>query len=574
MRRTTSVVTILTIATILLVSISLSIRAVKADGEYGIGRVDHTIQVMYNGYVFINDTITLNLTGKGETRPSSFQIGFPDKYGLSLQKCIALSESNVFPVTLNTPLENRVGFYGVEVDFPQGAPQVFTVGFVLSNSLLLQDANNASLYTLDFPEYPSLTKEASLVNVSIVLPLGASYFNGTVSGFRYEQENLANFTHRSASLGFLLDGDRIQIVDLVQVKREISISEYGDIEGSDTYKITNRGQKEVGHFEVFVPLNSSNPSAEDQFGRRGGLQVSDQNSSRYLVNLTKQIKNNESSNFMVKYSLPREYLVQEGVNSFGLNLSLFQQEDYYINEATVSFVLPEGAEVLSLGNNLATDIYSIGRSVFRETVTVNRQGVIPLDNLSIRITYTYNPLWLSFRPTMWVWALSVFGSVIVAVSWRKAKGPARISVTTAAARLRPEYLKSFVDAYEEKKKILLEMESLESRVQKGKIPRRRYKVRMKTLEIRLNALSRNLGEFKERTRAAGGQYSDMMRQLEIAETEINEAETNMRSIEARHNRGDLSLEAYRKLLSDYQHTKESAQSTINGILLRLREEIR
>ena len=75
-------------------------------------------------------------------------------------------------------------------------------------------------------------------------------------------------------------------------------------------------------------------------------------------------------------------------------------------------------------------------------------------------------------------------------------------------------------------------------------------------------------------RAAGGKYVDLMRQLEIAETEINEVEANIKSIEVRHTRGELSLEAYRKLLADYQRRKEKTQTAISGILLRLREEIR
>jgi chromosome segregation ATPase len=140
-------------------------------------------------------------------------------------------------------------------------------------------------------------------------------------------------------------------------------------------------------------------------------------------------------------------------------------------------------------------------------------------------------------------------------------------------RLRPEYIKSFIDAHEEKKKIIFDIESLENRVRKGKIPRRRYKVQRKTLETRLSTLSRNLTEFKEKMRAAGGQYVELMQQLEIAETEINEVEANIKSIESRHSRGELSLEAHRKLLSDYQRRKERADTTINGILLRLREEI-
>ena len=172
-----------------------------------------------------------------------------------------------------------------------------------------------------------------------------------------------------------------------------------------------------------------------------------------------------------------------------------------------------------------------------------------------------------------MWALASVGCA-VAVVWKRPKAPVQVAVPTVAVRLRPETIKSFVDAYDEKKKIILELESLETRMRKGKIPRRRYKVRKKTLETHLSSLSRSLAELKEKMRAAGGKYSDLMRQLEITETEINEVEASIRSIEARYGRGELSLEAYRRLLTDYQNRKERADTAINGILLRLREEIR
>jgi chromosome segregation ATPase len=163
------------------------------------------------------------------------------------------------------------------------------------------------------------------------------------------------------------------------------------------------------------------------------------------------------------------------------------------------------------------------------------------------------------------------------VVWKRPKPSVPpIAIPTPAgvtARLRPEHLRSFLDAYDEKRRIMFELDSLETRARKGKIPRRRYRVQKVTLETRLNALSRNLAESKDRLRAAGGKYADLARQLEIAETEMNEVESNIKSIEARHNRGELSLEAYRKLLGDYQRRKEKSDTTIKGILLRFREEI-
>ena len=75
-------------------------------------------------------------------------------------------------------------------------------------------------------------------------------------------------------------------------------------------------------------------------------------------------------------------------------------------------------------------------------------------------------------------------------------------------------------------------------------------------------------------KSSGGRYSDLMVQLEVAESEIREVSTNVRAAETMHDSGTLSLEAYRKRLTEYERRRQDAETTINGILLRLREEIR
>ena len=266
-----------------------------------------------------------------------------------------------------------------------------------------------------------------------------------------------------------------------------------------------------------------------------------------------------------------------GTNNFNVTFPLFLHVNYYIELASVTFVLPEGARISSFETTLIGSECNIARDVFQETITMNRGNIslledsLPSENV-LQILYEYNPLWLSFRSTLWMWALAIVGCTVAFV-WKRPKAPAHVAVPALAMRLRPDFLKSFVDAYEDKRKATLELESLENRVQKGKVPRRRYKVLRKTLETRVSTLSRNLTELKEKMRAAGGQYAELMRQLEIAETEINEVEASIKSIEVRHSRGEISLEAYRKLLADYQRRKEGANTTINGILLRIREEI-
>jgi hypothetical protein len=567
---------------ILVAFFSLNIRFTLAQADsYSIISVNHTVEILYNGYVLINDTI--EFTGQA---PNSFLIGFPYKYGSHILKCVAYDSDNIFPVKLNVPLENKIGFYGVEVDLSQGSPQVFTVVFVLSNDLLTVSQSD---YTLDFPAYPAFTESVGNCSVKIVLPEGASNVmvvkdDGVVNASTYSRE-LSAFAYSLANVTFSYTGDKLRLFDVKELKREIRIGGLGEIEGLDSYYISSKSSDNIGYIEVVLPPTATNPPiAEDEFGRKmPDVGIVDMEKNRYKVTFSLPLESYRSRRFSVKYSLPSQVYIgtQEGANSFNASLTLFNDVNYYIEAASVSFTLPEGARILTPENILIGNSCYISRSVFQETVSMDKQGVTYLESVfplgnALQIMYEFNPLWLAFRPTLIVWALTVFG-LAVAVVWKRPKGAAiRVAapLPTVAVRLRPEYIKSFINAYEERRKIILELESLETRVRKGKIPRRRYKVQRKTLETRLNSLSKSLAEYKERMRAAGGLYADLMRQLEVTETEINEVEASSRSIEARHSRGELSLEAYRKLLADYQRRKERAETTINGILLRLREETR
>jgi hypothetical protein len=264
---------------------------------------------------------------------------------------------------------------------------------------------------------------------------------------------------------------------------------------------------------------------------------------------------------------------------FAVNFELFPDFDYYVEAAKVTFVPPEGARFLSPTLSAIDTSTTLSRETFQETLSISKEGVSKIDSevLSeeVQITYDYSPLWLSFRPALWTWILAVVGCVVVAV-WKRPKtsAPLRIATTEASVSLSPENVRAFTEAYDEKSRLTSELETLEARAQKGKMPRRRYKVQRRTLEVRLENISKNITGLKKLFRSAGGNYANLVRQLDVAEAELAEVETNTRNIEVRHRKGALPLDAYKKSQSDYQRRKEKAEATINGILLRLREETR
>lgn len=566
MKRKAMAFTFLTVMLLILVLNMVYVGSVKADvPSYTVEWINHQVKILYNGYILVNDTIKVN--GYAQ---NGFLIGFPYRYAPYVLRCIAYDTANFtqqYNVVGGVPLNSRMGFYGFNVALnPQPQNGVFSVIFVLSNSLLRQNPQNTSLYTLDFPAYPSLTVDASSCNASVVLPQDAKFVSGTdtVNATNYWVEKpLPQFTYEPANMTFQLATDDIQLFTIEEFKREINFGSMGEIAVSDSYFIKNESPQQMTTVKVALPLNATGVRVEDEFGRKGEIK-SDAKTGMYTVNLFLPVESGKSARFIVRYNLPKN-----------VSFTFFKEINYYIKEASITIILPEGAKITSLSYNSASPIgtYGVLRDVFQEKITISKQGILSLDSFTMEFAYQYNPLWLAFRPTLWVWALAVLGCAIVAV-WRRPKAPeAVVAVPTVAVRLSPEILRRFVESYEEKRRITSDIKSLEVAVSKGRIPRQRYKVQRKTLETRLASLSRSLDELKLKLRSAGGRYADLMRQLEVAETELNEVESNIRSIETRHRRGDLTLEAYRKLLADYEGRREKAETTISGILLRIREEI-
>ncbi len=579
----TLMISVLCITIIVLSSFAFGTVKAASSQNYDIELVDHRVEVLYDGYVFMTDTIHLvgNDTDSAAVT-SSFIMGFPHKYGDQVVRCMAYNSSTNFQVTSDVPLEDRMGFYAVEVAFPQplsvknGSSHVFTVGFILSNGLLKkQETQNITMYILDFPQYPSLTKTVSFCNASIVTPGEALYISGTVKGLTYSAGNLSSFSYSPANVTFATDPNVISIVDMKELRRLVSINELGEISASDAYTITNKMQTSLAYVKLDLPANASNVEAEDQFGRKMTKPALISGTiSRYNVTFALSVERGGSAIFQLKYNMLTTYLGrQEGSDSYVLAVPLFEELSYYVEQTSATLALPEGARLQSFEKTSNGNAYSLTRSVYTETLTVARQDVISLDHFDVKVSYTYSPIWLAFRPAMWVWAVTLVVCVGVFV-WRRPRIATNVVAPTVTGKLQPESLKAFADSYEEKLKIMAELDSLEARVEKGRIPRRRYKVQRETLRTRLSTLDRTLGDNKQRLRGVGGHYSELMLQLEVAESELREVGNALRNDELRHNQGELSLEAFNKRQDDYRSRKGDAESKISGILLRFREETR
>ena len=82
----------------------------------------------------------------------------------------------------------------------------------------------------------------------------------------------------------------------------------------------------------------------------------------------------------------------------------------------------------------------------------------------------------------------------------------------------------------------------------------------------------SLLQLRKEIEASGEPYSSWMKQLEIAETTLETLERDIVNISERYRRREISSEARRSLLEEYNRRKEKTENDIAELYFRLREE--
>jgi hypothetical protein len=575
-----------------------------------IEHVDQVVQILNGGSVVINDTVRVSpKPGRNSVKLEKFSIGFPyeldDKeISENLDYCFAYSSSHPnsrVDVALDVGL-GRIGFYGIDLIFRdsitvnEGASCDFTVVFVFSNFISSRRATffdpevmenvTETWFDLNFPLYPSLTKNASVCNVTLILPTGGHHlphglnisqtaysktsshdFNQTSTEPHEILSHLASpiqeFADESVWLTFVPPDDFL-VVDVSSIRRDITLDGWGHIAVSDLYHITNKADEDLSTMKIRLSEDVYGPpSAWDD---SGDLNVYFKEGDA-TITLRNALKKEETAEFTLSYGLSwKNYVSPANWRNFDLAFTFSKQYNWTIRNLAVTITLPEGAR---FQYSKPVDPHGVRKSGLQQTITLDFFNVTPFHDLDFVLTYEYVIFWASFYPTLWV-GLLVTAVCVIAFLWRAAPKPPPVPVIPVSS----ETLRSFVDTYERKTSAIRELEMLEQQVRKRKIPRRRYKVRKKALEGKLSVLSKDLTDLKEELRKASSRYANMMRQIEVAETELEETEVAIRRIELRYRRREISKGTYHRLLEDYDRRKEKAETTIDGVLLRLREEIR
>jgi hypothetical protein len=582
MKRKLAVSTLI-ILSFVFMPIFLNLNPVSAQSSgYTIQNVDHTVEVMFSGHTVIRDEITIS-----GSVTNGFQIGIPSKYASSVLKVVAFDGNRAYTVDLVSQLGGQSGFYVAQVDFEDQNPQFFTVEFVLSNSLISEYA--VGYYTLDYPAYPALTTTASQCQVTLSLPTDSSTIyidksDGVINSTTYSKISLPAFTNVEAAASFDQPTGLLQLVNISTLTRQITIAPSGVVSCTDNYLINNVDMASLSSFLLSLPSEAENVVARESLGGVLSTQTLGAAGSILLVNVSfsSYLATGQLVKLIAEYTLP-------SVTQNSCNFTLFPAFNYFVDTATFTVSLPEGASFTTSDSSAV-----ITTDGFEQQLTVTRQNVTYVDYQLpgydfIQIDYSYNPLWASFRPTIIVFALSVIGCLgLVFVRKHNTQTALVSSQKTSKAKTKhattkvvpvnvltvtPDLVYKFIATYEERTELSNELKALELKMKKGKLPRSQYKNQKHATDARIEGLTRSITKSKEIFRNSNPEFADLIRQLNLAETDLSKAEARLNYLETQKSNGQITIEVYKNAVGDLEEAKETAQGAIDEILLRLREKM-
>ena len=548
-------------------------------------QVRHEVEVKEGGLMIVNDTFTLSTPPNVSfVDVASFFVGFPSNFTDHMDYH-AFYQWNANNWIALAALEDEAnGTRGFRVTLPNAVrleedKTLILRGVFLFSETVLFYSETSYPYKQGmiaaFPLYPSLPINISFCKVEVRLPKGAvltsvdpKVFSNTSIGEAYilshNQSSLPPFQTAGAALTYSAGTSSTFIVRCKNLQRTIDLTSLSRIKILDAYTLLNLGPQ-LTYYSVKIPLNAFDLGARDYLERLiiSSTRLEEEDYINLDVIPMSSIGTGEGWIFTVEYSLPfNGYVNQSAGSEFHLNYFLLSNFSFTVRHLEVTVILPEGGEY-HLSMPSSNTMRKVGP--FAQEICYRMENTTILDDLSLHLTYTYNPLWTTFRPTLWSSLLVLVG--VGTYQLLRSRKPRERGISEGRLSLR-----RFIELHEEKLALSAEEEKLEESMDERRISRSEFNRRKETLDSRMANVESSLRSIKDRIRQQAPQFEKTLREIDAAEAEVKTERTHLRELETRLRGRSISRDAYRRLRQEYLGRIKRARSRIEKVIISLREE--
>jgi len=561
-------------AVLLLIIVLLSSRPpvlnAQAGSEYSV-KIIRVMRIGGWGLVAVNDTLTVTSNATATLR--DIPIGLPRNVTSGLRYLAAMDDQNRM-LSIERDLDPVDATYWYRVSFARDLAYNETYTFTVASLFTGLIAPNGTDFVCQFVTNPVLQVKTTSENMTIVAVEGTTFVipegSGlTASGQEGGPAQISGYfapieAYTTVSLVLDMTSPNQHIVRVPDVSREITFDPDGRIRVSDTYSYENLAGA-ISTIPVRLPANSSNVMAYDHIGALWDTPSQGRDftlSPRYSGG----IGSNRTFTFTLKYEVdPRTYVKEEqwwGVYSF--RFSLFSDvRNWIVEKLETTVILPEGVKVRKMTPSLSSG----SDTLFLRKYSYATNEVTQYTDLTLAVDYGYSPFWSSAPLLVWVGIVELVAAAIVVFS--SMRKPLAVKIPVPA-----EKLKQFVQLYDGRTAIRLELDRMADDLTRGALNKHEYRRRRKTAEVRLDEIDKALQPLRQELKELHPRYGEIIVKMERAEGDVDANRLGAEHFRSQYRAGKISKEAYETALRDLNRRVDKAKEVIETNLVTLREEAR
>ena len=527
------------------------------------------------GVVVFNDTFTV--LNNGTSAVNDFLYGVPRSNIEGLRFVVAKSGSDLLQI--DRDVEKESVFYWLKIRFKDAlaAGKSLTVNVASIYSDIIKflvvegEEGIEELYRVSFSSYPIFKVRAGSCNVTVYLswdakvqlPANSAFISAKIA----ERPVLINSRKPLEPLtderyAFNFSSVTQHLVTCDWATRRISVSPQGELSVSDYYHLNNLASS-FSSVRLILPKETTEVMAHDSVGP---LWAAPKKTSDVSIEPRfKNVRQNESFAFRLEYKLSSGNTIRqlEWWGLYSLSVRLITESPWVIEKQDVKIVLPKGTAVES--NSLPSS--GTEASPYATALTYSFEPATPLQDLTLDLRYRYLPFWSGLVPLMWILVIQVVIAAALAMS--KVKKPAKMVAAAPVGRIL-----QFVELYDERTALRLELNKMEQDMARGAVSRHEYRRRNREIEMRIEETRKELQLIKADLSAASARYGEMIRRMERAEAEIDATRASAAQLRSQYRSGRITRQVHDSMMSDLRKRQDRARDTANSTIITLREETR
>ncbi len=528
------------------------------------------------GAVVFNDTYTV--LNNGTSAVNDFVWGLPRSGAEGMRYVVAKSSAD--SLQIDRDIEKDSSFYWLKARFKDplapGKNTTVNVASIHSDIVRFMQVQGAEgteeIYRVSFSAYPILKVRAGSCNVTVYVAWDTKFqlaYNSTFIATRVDgkpaltssRKPLEPLTNERYSFNFSSSSQHLVSCD--RGKRQISISPQGDVSVSDYYHLNNLASS-VSSVRMLLPKETAEVMAYDGVGP---LWTAPKKTFDVSVEPRfRTVKQNESLAFRLDYKLsPGKSVKQlEWWGLYNLNLKLTSDSPWTIDKEEVKIVLPRGA---SIEPDSVPPGGRVDASLYETVLSYSFEPATPLYDLALNMKYRYLPFWSSLTPLMWILLAQIV--IVGAIAVSKVEKPAKAVAAAPVGRIL-----QFVESYDERTALRLELDKMEEDMTRGAVSRHEYRRRGREIETRIEEIRKELQVVKTDLAVASPRYAEMIRRMERSEAELDATKASAAQLRSQYRSGKMTRQIYDSMVSDLRKRQNRARETINSAIITLREETR